>query len=232
MNHDRVVPLDRLDLRLVPRRWPFAEQRRGEIDAYFADLRRERPALWNGRVLLLHEWTLAGGVLRGDFLEADFASYIAWRDWGFPDAMVKNCFAQGALRAADGAFLLGVMGAHTAGAGTIYFPSGTPDPKDVSHGTVDLHASVVRELGEETGLTVDDVALEAGWHAVLSGARIALMKPMRSAEPATALRARILGYLARQASPELADIRIVRGPADLDPMMPSFMTAFLAEMWK
>src|SRR5438132_83937 len=97
-----VVPVERLEFRLAPRPWRFAEQRRAEIDAYFARLKRDRPALWNGRVLLLHEWSLADGLLRGAFLETDFASYIAWRDWGFPDAAVTNCFAQAALRAADG----------------------------------------------------------------------------------------------------------------------------------
>jgi hypothetical protein len=41
------------------------------------------------------------------------------------------------------------------------------------------------------------------------------------------LRRRILDYLAREAAPELADIRIVRSPRDFDPMMPRFVTAFL-----
>jgi len=231
MPEHRVVRLDRLELALVPRRWPFADERRAEIDAYFARLRRDRPALFNGSVLLMHQWSLSDGVLRGAFLQTDFASYIAWRDWGFPDHTVRNCFAQAALQAADGAYLLGVMGAHTAGAGNIYFPSGTPDPKDVTEREVDLHASVVRELAEETGLGAADVAVSAGWHAVPVGPRIALMKPMRSPEPAALLRARILGYLAGQAVPELADIRIVRGPADLDPMMPSFIATYLTEMW-
>src|SRR5215204_1675806 len=227
----RVVPLSFLDLRFAPRPWAFAEQRRADVEAHFASLKREKPGLWNGRVMMLHDWTISGGSLAGAFLETDFASMLAWRDWGAPDDTVRNCFAQGALRSVDGAFLLGVMGAHTANAGRIYFPSGTPDPDDVAGGHVDLAGSVMRELAEETGLSAGDVAPDAGWHAVLAGMRIALMKTLRSAEPAEALRGRILANLARQETPELADIRVVRGPADLDPMMPSFITAYLSEMW-
>ncbi len=58
----------------------------------------------------------------------------------------------------------------------------------------------MRELAEETGLVGGDVAPDAGWHAVLAGMRIALMKTLRSAEPADALRGRILADLARQES--------------------------------
>jgi 8-oxo-dGTP pyrophosphatase MutT (NUDIX family) len=228
----RVVPLDSLDLQFAPRPWRFAEERRADVEAHFVSLKREKPDLWNGRVMMLHDWTLSDGTLRGVFLETDFASMLAWRDWGAPDDTVRNCFAQGALRSADGAFLLGVMGAHTANAGRIYFPSGTPDPDDVAGGRVDLAGSVMRELAEETGLSAADVAPDAGWHAVLAGMRIALMKTLRSAEPAEALRGRILANLARQETPELADIRVVRGPADLDPMMPSFIAAYLSEMWR
>ena len=54
---------------------------------------------------------------------------------------------------------------------------------------------------------------------------------LRARAPAAALRQRILAHLAREAQPELADIRIVRGPADLDPMMPPFLTAFLTHVW-
>src|SRR5262245_36660328 len=231
MTDIRVVPLSSLDLRFLPRPWAFAEQRRAEIDDHFGELKRQKPGLWNGRVMLLRDWSLADGCLAGAYFETDFASMLAWRDWDAPDDMVRNCFAQGALRAADGAFLLGVMGAHTANAGKIYFPSGTPDPDDVAGEHVDLCGSVIRELAEETGLSATDVVADAGWHAVLAGMRIALMRPLRAAEPADALRRRILANLARQDDPELADIRIVRAPDDLDPMMPSFIVAYLREMW-
>jgi 8-oxo-dGTP pyrophosphatase MutT (NUDIX family) len=231
MSDIRAVAVERLDLRFAPRAWRFAAERRADIDAHFDALKRTRPALWNGRVMLLHEWALLDGRFEGAYFDTDFASMIAWRDWGFPDPLVRNCFAQGALRSADGAFLLGVMGAHTANAGKIYFPSGTPDLDDVIGDAVDLDGSVMRELIEETGLDVRDVEPASGWHAVFAGPRIGMMKILQSAEPATALRGRILDFLARQRTPELADVRIVRSPADYDPMMPAFITTFLDEMW-
>jgi len=145
---------------------------------------------------------------------------------------VRNCFGQAALRAADGAFVLGVMSSHTLNAGRIYFPSGTPDPKDIVGDDVDLDGSVLRELTEETGLTLADVSLDPGWHAVLAGPRLAMLKPVRSPLTAEELRARILAHMAAEAHPELADVRIVRGPDDLYEMMPEFIHDYLLEMWK
>ena len=115
-------------------------------------------------------------MLSGAYSEVDFASFVAWRDWDFPDKSVRNCFAMAALRSADGAFLLGEMGAHTATAGQIYFAAGTPDRNDLVGDTVDLERGVMRELAEETGLTLADVVPEPGWTAVLHGQRTALMK--------------------------------------------------------
>jgi 8-oxo-dGTP pyrophosphatase MutT (NUDIX family) len=227
-----VVRLARAELRFAPRPWPFAHERRAEIDAHFAGLLRERPQAFNGRVLILHEFAVDDGVLRGAYFETDFASFIAWRDWGWPDLSVRNCFGQAALRAVDGAFVLGVMSSHTMNAGHIYFPSGTPDPKDIVGAEVDLAGSVLRELTEETGLTSADVSLDDGWHAVLAGPRLAMLKTVRSPLTAEKLRARILAHMASEAHPELSDVRIVRGPADLEEMMPEFVRDYLLEMWK
>jgi hypothetical protein len=227
-----VVRLAHAELRFAPRPWPFAKERRAEIDAHFAGLSRDNPHAFNGRVLMLHTFAIENAVLHGAYYETDFASFIAWRDWNWPDESVRNCFGQAALRAADGAFLLGVMGAHTMNAGRIYFPSGTPDPKDIVGDEVDLDGSVLRELTEETGLTLADVSLATGWHAVLAGPRLAMLKPVRSPLSADELRARILAHMAGEAHPELADVRIVRGPSDLDDMMPEFIRDYLLEMWK
>ena len=217
----------RLDLSFAPKPWPFAEARRAEIDAHFAVRKRARPALWNGRVLLLHRHEFTGDIFRGAYLPTDFANFLAWRDWGCPPAGVKDCFGAAAILAADGAFLLGVMAAHTANAGRIYFPSGTPDADDIVAGRVDLAASIARELVEETGLDAGSFAAEPGWCTVMEGAIVAQIKILRSHLPAEPLRRLILDRLAGEKQPELADIRIVRGPADFDPLMPRFVTAFL-----
>jgi 8-oxo-dGTP pyrophosphatase MutT (NUDIX family) len=232
MTQTPVVRIDRLELRFSPKPWRFAQERRPQIDAYFARLRADNPDLWNGRVLVLHDFALAPDVFRGDYLETDFASFLAWRDWDFPDGSIRNCFGLAALRGADGAFLLGVMADHTANAGKVYFVGGTPDPDDIDAGKVDLNGSVLRELSEETGLSTLEVTPENGWHAVFAGARIAMLKVLNAPVPAAALRERILWFLASQARPELADIRIVNGPGDLDPQMPTFVSAFLDHMWR
>jgi 8-oxo-dGTP pyrophosphatase MutT (NUDIX family) len=231
MNETAVLAIDKLDLSFAPRRWPFADERRSEIDAHFEALRRRTPALWNGRVLLLSECMLGDCSLRGEFFETDYASFLAWRDWDWPDRTVTNCFAMGALQASDGAFLLGVMGQHTANAGRIYFPAGTPEPEDIRGTAVDLDSNVMREVAEETGLTLGDFTAEGGWCAVLPHPRLCLLKRLRATLPATELRAKILEHLARDAEPEFADIRIVRGRGDLDPMMPPFVVAFLHHAW-
>jgi 8-oxo-dGTP pyrophosphatase MutT (NUDIX family) len=223
-----VFHVDRLDLSFKPQPWAWADRHRAEIDAWFADMRRKQPALWNGRVLLMHHQVIEHGVLRGEFLETDYASFICWKHRGRPHAQVRDCFGAAAIQSSDGAFLLGVMGAHTFNAGKVYFPCGTPDANDVIDGNVDFEHSVRRELREETGLLMDDFTSEPGWTMVVDGSLIAQIRVLRARESAKALHDRIMAFLAREKKPELADIRVVYGPGDFDRAMPRFVTAFLA----
>ena len=183
--------------------------------------------MWNGRVLLGRHPVFSGERFSASYFETDFASFLAWRDWGFPDPYVFNGFGMGALLSNDGAFALGEMGSHTANAGRIYFPSGTPDLSDVKGSTVDIPGSVVRELEEETGLLPGDYKADPDWHCIFTGPAVAMMKILRVDMPGEALRARIMGNLALQPSPELSGIHLVRGTADLTSTMPRFVTAFI-----
>jgi 8-oxo-dGTP pyrophosphatase MutT (NUDIX family) len=222
-----VIALDRLELGYMPYDWPYARHRRHEIDAYFERLRRSKPELWNGRVLLMRDLAIAGGTLRGSFFETGYAEFLHWRDHDFPDPAVINCFGMAALRSRDGAYLMGVMGPHTASAGSIYFPAGTPEPIDRRGATVDLLDNVLRELAEETGLAAHEVTIGTGWSAVVRGGFLALFKPLALSALAEETRARVLRHLASEVRPELADIHIARSPRDFDPHMPDFMTAYL-----
>jgi len=216
-----------LDLGFQPRPWQFAEARRADIDAHFALKQREKPELWNGRILLARNPAFTGDRFSADYFESDFASFLAWRDWGFPDRDVFNGFGMGALRGRDGAFILGEMGCHTANAGRIYFPSGTPDLDDLSDGAVDMSGSVVREVEEETGLTPADYRAGAHWDCVVSGAAIAMIRQLNVDVTGEALRTRIEANLARQHQPELSAIHLVRAASDLTAAMPRFVTAFI-----
>jgi 8-oxo-dGTP pyrophosphatase MutT (NUDIX family) len=133
----------------------------------------------------------------------------------------------GALRCADGAFVLGEMGQHTSNAGRIYFPSGTPDLDDIRDGTVDIAGSVVRELEEETGLAAGEYESEPHWHCIYTGPALAMIRMLRIDMPGEALRDRIVANLAAQQEPELSAIHLVRGTHDLTSAMPRFVTLFI-----
>lgn len=225
-----VREVGRLDLSFEPWAWPFATARRAEIDAHFTRQRELRPQIFNGRVLLLRAPRHEGDIFRASYFETDFASFLAWRDWGFPGSGVYNGFGMGALRGNDGVFLLGEMGAHTANAGRVYFPSGTPEPRDIVRNRVDMAASVYREVEEETGLKSFDYVAQQRWHCVESGAAIALMRLLECNRPAESVQRKILTTLKTQKEPELSDVHLVRDRRDFTPAMPAFVTAYIDAM--
>ncbi|MGI6247165.1 MAG: NUDIX hydrolase [Pseudochelatococcus sp.] len=225
----RVVALRRVEAVLEREPWAWARENHARIAANWDRRIREKPALFNGIVLICVSRAVEDGVLAVRLREADYASFLAMHDFGFPEPGVGNCFGVAALRSGDGAYLLGEMGAHTANGGKVYFPGGSLDRNDVRpDDSVDIAGSVERELLEETGLGPDTVTFDAGWTGVLDGPRIALLREARSDLPAEVMKARIDAFLAREAEPELSGIRIVRGRADIDiDTMPAYIVAFL-----
>jgi 8-oxo-dGTP pyrophosphatase MutT (NUDIX family) len=224
-----VVPVTAVAARRLDEPWPWAQENRPLIEAHWARLTARNPALYNGRVLVRRRQALEAGRLALSYVETDYASFIAFRDHGFPDPTTGNSFAMAALRASDGGFIVGRMASHTANAGKVYFPAGTPEPNDVlADGTVDLAGSVLRELAEETGLEPSEVEATDRWVATFAGARTALMREVLAREPAEALCGRIRAFLATEVRPELADVHVVRTAADIDAeAMPPFMQAYL-----
>jgi 8-oxo-dGTP pyrophosphatase MutT (NUDIX family) len=229
----QIAEVAELDLAYDPAPWPFAEAQADRIAAHWAELRAQKPALFNGRVLLLGRRafrSLPGGGARlgGACFETDYASFVAWRDWGRPDESVANCFSMAALQGADGAFLLGEMAAHTLNAGRVYFPSGSPDPSDVADGRVDLDGSALRELREETGLLAEETEVASGWTVVSMPGIVACLKRMRLAVAADEAKARIEAFLASDPHAELARMHVVRAIEEIDRLRtPVFVSAYL-----
>ena len=227
MTPPRIHRVETLELTVAPFAWPFAQARADEIAAHFAEKQREKPKLWNGRILLGRAPSFDGTHFSANYFESGFADLLAWRDWGFPDREVFNGFGMGALRSSDGAFVLGEMAAHTANAGRIYFPAGTPDLDDITGDRLDIAGSVAREIEEETGLAPADYCAAPHWDCVVSGAAIAMMRTLEIDLPGEELRARIEANLARQEHPELSRVHLVRSRDDFKSTMPLFVTAFL-----
>jgi 8-oxo-dGTP pyrophosphatase MutT (NUDIX family) len=229
-----LATVDRLECVVEEHEWDFERNRRAQIDAHWTKVVRARPSLYDGRVFLarrIEKTRRADGerVLGVGFFETRYSRFLAWREFGFPDPGVRNCFAMAALRSADGAFLLAEMGPHTANAGSIYFPCGTPDPLDAKpDGSVDLEASIARELFEETGVAADETRLGEDWTVVSAGPRIACIKILSSAEPAASIEDRVERFLAAEKNPELARAHMIFHRAQLlNPRIPDFVRAFL-----
>jgi hypothetical protein len=228
-----IIEVDRIEFTVEPWLWKFATAQQAEIDRFFTDMQKQRSHLWNGRVLMLRDYDVRDGVLRGSCFETDFASFMAWRDWEFPDLSVYNIFPVSALRAADGAFVVGEMAPSTAGAGQVCFPGGTPDLDDIrENGVLDIAGNQRRELMEETGLNLGEFETEPGWTMVHDRGFFALMKRIRSQLSAEELRARILRHLAVDPHPEFVAIEFLRCPADLDGRMRAYLRAYIEYEWR
>lgn len=232
MNTGPAVSITSLDLRLENSPWRFEQERAAEIDAHFSKVQAQKPDVWNGRILLMHRWAVSGDTFSGAYREVNFASLLAWRDFGFPDTTTFNCFGMAALRSADGAFLLGEMASTTANAGRIYFPAGTPERADVTDGKLDLMANVLRELAEETGVVATEIEVADHWTFIPSGQRLALMLKLQAREDAKTLRERIIAHFPNDPHRELSDIHIVRSLADVDEeRMPPWIGAYFRHIW-
>jgi 8-oxo-dGTP pyrophosphatase MutT (NUDIX family) len=230
MNQPVIRRAKQLDLKFEPWAWPFAAANSKAIADIFAAQQARKPALFNGKILLMRDPVVAGEVLSARYFESDFATYLAWREFGFPGDNIYSGFGMGALRDADGVYLMGEMSPHTANAGRIYFPSGTPDPSDLVGDWVDIASSIVREVEEETGLTLDDYVAVPEFHCVISKPAVAIIQVLELKAPAAAVRQTILANLARQTMPEFSAVHLIRDAFDITETMPRYVSAFVREM--
>ena len=219
------VPITALDLRLGPGKWAFAEEEKTRIAEHWCKLADEYPKIWNGDVLICSQARLTGTELSGQFLRTDYASFVAWRDWGWPDKTVCNCFGSAAVLSNDKALLYGRMAGHTLNPGKIYPPGGSLEMQDVSRdGRVDVMGSLIRELEEETGLKAAD-ADKGELLAIFDGHRLSVAQVFHFAGSAEALVSQVRHYLQSAHEDELSDVEIVNSTSQIDSTMPPYAIA-------
>ena len=209
-------------MNLVTHCWPFAQRNEARIAGHWAKLAADNPAIWNGQVLLASQTGIEEAEFVADLFQTDYASFIAWRDWGYPDDAVFNCFGSAVIRSSDDAMIFGRMAEHTLNAGLCYPPGGSLEPGDVgTDGTIDLSGSIEREMKEETGLEACEAAAGRMW-AVFDGYRISLAREFRFAQPASSLADRISQFIASDPQAELSDVSVLRRASDLSTPAPGY----------
>lgn len=214
------MPIKSLDLQLRPGNWAFANSERLKIQEHWRKLADQNPKIWNGDVLICTEVEFTDGLLKGNFLKTDYASFVAWRDWDWPDRTVRNLFGSAAVLSADRAVLYGRMASHTLNAGKVYPPGGSLEMMDVTtDDRVDVMGSIIRELEEETGLRAGD-AEKGELLAIFDDHRLSVAQVFRFAEHAEALATRIRNYLRTSHEDELSDVEIVTATSKLTSTMP------------
>ena len=231
---ETVQRIDRCRLSVGISAWAYALDNAENIDTHWEKAKAESPFFFNGVVHMIDEMRIEAGVLKAQLLVTDFKSYLYWRNNGYPDAGVLDGFGSALLRASDGAVLLGRQREGNINSGLAYLPGGFIDARDVAAGgTVDLASSIARELTEETGLDVADLAQRPGFYLTCTNAQVSFAVEFVSRRTALSLKTEIEKHLSQDPKSELTDIIVVRTSADLEGLaMPPYACVLMLELFK
>jgi hypothetical protein len=211
---NEVIQISGYDLPLSDDSWAWAADNAAAVKRFWNKTQAEKPALFNGDVLLMSNHTLVSGTLSGQVLATDYASFLYWKDKKLPaEAGVANVFGCAVVRSGEGHLLFGHMAPHTAASGRVYPMAGTPDLEDVKDGKLDIEGSIERELMEEAGLAACDARREPGYLMVEDGGMCSLNAVFTFDAPARELKQRMISHIESQEQPELDDIVVFRRAA-------------------
>lgn len=209
-----VYPVSHCAVRCVAQPWPFAVERQSEITRHWQKRLGENPKFFNGGVYIMTSASFADGGLTGSIVETDFASSLYWRETGFEDHSVVDCFAPAIILCADGGLVYGRQSAGNVNAGLAYPPSGFLDARDITeNGEADLAGSAARELQEEIGGAVCVLPRDPGYLLVRQGPYLCVGVVYRSPLPSEAFVA--AAQQIAKADDELEALVALRCKADI-----------------
>ncbi len=163
---DRVVRVASLSLRVSSGHWQYADHHRDAIDAHWKLAVKANPSFFDGVIHVVDRLEAGENYIEARLIATGFKNFLYWRDEGFPaEGGVRDGFGSALIRSCEGHVLLGRQRPGNINAGLAYLPGGFIDSRDVkAGGVIDMAASIERELREETGLGLDDLTAEPGFH--------------------------------------------------------------------
>jgi 8-oxo-dGTP pyrophosphatase MutT (NUDIX family) len=229
---ESVSAVDRCVLAVRGDAWPFAKSHAEAIEASWQEATRANPRYFNGVVHLIDDVSLERGALNASLVRTDFKSYLYWREQGFPEAGVLDGFGSALIRSSDDHVILGRQRAGNVNSGLAYLPSGFIDAQDVeADGSIDIVASVVREIAEETGAGGELLSRDAGFLVTRSGPQLSLAVPFRVAMTTEELIRFVERKIATHDS-ELEAIIPVAGLGDIEDLpMPRYARVLLEALF-
>jgi 8-oxo-dGTP pyrophosphatase MutT (NUDIX family) len=217
-------PLSGIDVTLSPAPHDYAVRHQSMIEAHWQELSARNPALFNGKVILPSRLQIEAGVLTGVAHAVDFATFLHWRDHGDNGQCGMHMFAHGVLVTGENRMVTIRMAGHTVNAGKIYCPAGSFEPGDFFGGRLDFEANVAREVGEETGLVLDEATGETGYHLLRFGRFAILLRRYLFSRPAAGIALDIRRHIANETDSEITDVVMI-GEQDRPTAFPPYMHA-------
>lgn len=210
--------------------WAYADTHRAAIDEHWCSVMAAGASYFNGTVYLTRHFVADGSSLNAQLSPVEFKTYLYWRDQGFPNVGMLDGFGSALIRSRDGAIVLVRQRPGNINSGLYYLPGGFIDPRDVgTDGAIDIRASVVREVQEETGLGSTDVILDPGFWVTRAGTQLSFAVGLRSALDTEELLAQIWLHIRDHPDGELDDAMAVRAALDFAELpMPPYARLLLS----
>lgn len=195
--------------------WAFADEENLAIRRHWALRSAENPKFFNGRVLIMTSGALRRGRLEGSLAATDFAASLYWRESGFKDRTVVDCFGSAIFVSSDGALVYGRQTPGNLNSGVIYPPSGFLDERNIgASGAVGIDESVAREVMEEIGLDASALSRDNGYLVTRLGPLLCVGVVYQLPVPGEEFCAEAKERLANEAAAELETLVSLRSMAD------------------